>query len=528
MGWVPVRNARTSTLFAASKAGFCGGVTALAVLLGTTALQNATANGDTRTISFHHIHLKEDTTITYKVNGRYDQAALQKVNHALRDWRTGQPTNMDPHLIDALWEVYRETGAQEPIHVIGGYRSPATNSMLRKRSSGVARHSQHMNGKAIDFYIPGVELASIRDAGLRVQRGGVGFYPSSGAPFVHMDTGSVRHWPRIPEAQLARIMAKGPLTQVASRSKTKATVVAARNVPDEDTEVARPAPRRVTASVAPARTETAPTPAAVVPMPKNRPVATPEPAPSGFSLASATSQPARPARTAPEAAPTGFNLASATSQPARTARPSQAASLVNQQGESANDIINQRGYWQGMIEPERPTPPADIPNARLASAENPITGSVAMPWPMPDRRQAADSMAYAPANAAIDAQPAPKGRTVARIPAPRTTVAARSDVRQAKQDAPKTGTVKVGQRFDNPWMRAMMVAPNAQDFMSTSLYGGGPDIGAIRQNMQKPTTTVMMTFSADPHLGMTTEQFRGSAVVFVSTVTFRQRTAALR
>ena len=89
------------------------------------------------------------------MNGNYDQAALQKVNHALRDWRTGKPTNMDPHLIDALWEVYRETGAKEPIHVIGGYRSPATNAMLRRRSSGVAKSSQHMLGKAIDFYIPG-------------------------------------------------------------------------------------------------------------------------------------------------------------------------------------------------------------------------------------------------------------------------------------------------------------------------------------------------------------------------------------
>ena len=169
---------------------------------------------------------------------------------------------MDPHLIDALWEVYRATGAKEPIHVIGGYRSPATNAMLRRRSSGVAKFSQHMLGKAIDFYIPDVELESIRDAGLRLQRGGVGFYPSSGAPFIHMDVGSVRHWPRVPEAQLARIMSKGPLTRVASntpaaqKQKSRpAAVVASRNVRDEDEDaevVTRPASRsRVTASVAP-------------------------------------------------------------------------------------------------------------------------------------------------------------------------------------------------------------------------------------------------------------------------------------
>src|SRR5262245_34854322 len=265
---VPVSRARTdSTLLRAIRPSLCGGVAALVVIFGAESLQTATANGDTRTITFHHIHLKEDTTVTFKVNGKYDQAALQKINYALRDWRTGQPTNMDPQLIDALWEVYRATGAKEPIHVIGGYRSPATNAMLRRRSSGVAKFSQHMLGKAIDFYIPDVNLEAIRDAGLRLQRGGVGFYPSSGAPFVHMDVGSVRHWPRVPEAQLARIMSKGPLTAVASNSpaaqkqKSKATVVAARSARDEDEDAevtAPPSTRRVTASVAPETTAAVP------------------------------------------------------------------------------------------------------------------------------------------------------------------------------------------------------------------------------------------------------------------------------
>ena len=120
---------------------------------------------------------------------------------------------MDPHLIDLMWEVHREVEAKEPIWIICGYRSPATNAMLRRRSSGVAKFSQHMLGKAIDFYIPGVPLEKLRDAGLRAQRGGVGFYPSSN--FVHLDTGSVRHWPRMPDAQIARVMAKGPLTRYA-------------------------------------------------------------------------------------------------------------------------------------------------------------------------------------------------------------------------------------------------------------------------------------------------------------------------
>jgi uncharacterized protein YcbK (DUF882 family) len=546
---VPVSRARTNaTLLKGFRAAACGSVAAVVVIFGAESLQNAVANGDTRTISFHHIHLKEDTTITFKVNGKYDQAALKKVSHALRDWRTGNPTDMDPHLIDALWEVYRETGAKEPIHVIGGYRSPATNAMLRRRSSGVAKFSQHMLGKALDFYIPDVELESIRDAGLRLQRGGVGFYPSSGAPFIHMDVGSVRHWPRVPDAQLARIMSKTPTTRLASnspaaKSKTKApVVVAARNVRDEDEDaevvVTRPAQRgRVTASVAPQQPQPEVV-AAAVPMPKSRPGAiTAEPAPSGFNLASASSQPVRlPARqesrqpesrqAAPEAAPSGgFNLASASSTqvPAPT-RPAQAASLI-----SANDIINERGYWQGLVEtPARPVPPADIPEARPAAvAETPITGSVAAgslaPWPMPDRAPARDAMAYASPSVPVESRPgqASKARVVAKLPSQR-------DGTTTKQGArPGPASVKVGERFNNPWMRAMIVSPSAIEFMSTSLFGA-PDTAALKPHLAKPASTVMMTFSDDPHLGMSSEQFRGNAVVFVATVTFRQRTAALR
>lgn len=552
---VPVSRGRTnSTLLKAVRVGLCGGAAAFAVVFGADSLQNATANGDTRTISFHHIHLKEDTTITFKVNGKYDQAALKKINHALRDWRTSQPTNMDPHLIDALWEVYRATGAKEPIHVIGGYRSPATNAMLRRRSSGVAKFSQHMLGKAIDFYIPDVELQSIRDAGLRLQRGGVGFYPSSGAPFVHMDVGSVRHWPRVPQAQLARIMSKGPLTRLASntpaaqKQKSKAAVIAARNTrdEDEDTEVTtRPTSRRVTASVAPAlRRETAEQVAAAVPMPKSRPGTTSEPAPSGFSLASASSQPVRaPSRQQsrqpqePEAAPSGFSLASVSSQPVPAApRPAQAASLVGSQPNiSANDVIQERGYWSGLVDmPERPVPPADIPEARTetrtAAAEAPITGSVARgslaPWPMPDRRANRDALAYAPATDTLVARPTGKARVVARLPSSKQRNAGTGTAKQAAT-RPATPTVKVGERFNNPWMRAMIVAPSAIEFMQTSLYGA-PDTAALRPFLAKPAATVMMTFSDDPHLGMSAEQFRGNAVVFVATVTFRQRTAALR
>lgn len=171
------------------------------LILGCASLQNALAEGDIRTISLHHIHTKEDLTVTYKRNGLYDDAALEKINWHLRDWRKQQQTTQDPRIIDLLWEVHREMSATAPIHIVCGYRSPDTNAMLRRRSSGVARHSQHTLGKAIDFYIPGVPIEQVRNLALRMQRG-VGYYPASGVAFVHLDIGNVRHWPRIPEAQL--------------------------------------------------------------------------------------------------------------------------------------------------------------------------------------------------------------------------------------------------------------------------------------------------------------------------------------
>ena len=152
-------------------------------LFGTnSALQTAVAEGDTRTISFHHLHTGEDITITYKRDGRYDDAALKKLDWFMRDWRREQETHMDPHLFDLLWEAYREVDGTQPIDIVCGYRSPDTNSMLRARSTGVAQFSQHVNGQAIDFFIPGVPLEKIRNVGLRLQRGGVGFYPTPVRP----------------------------------------------------------------------------------------------------------------------------------------------------------------------------------------------------------------------------------------------------------------------------------------------------------------------------------------------------------
>ena len=181
------------------------GLAAGALLLGVRGTQDAVANGDTRTITIKHMHTKEETTVTFKRDGRYVSEGLEKLNWALRDWRTDEPIRMDPRLFDVAWEVQRTVGSEQPFHVVSAYRSPGTNSMLRRRSSAVAKNSQHMLGKAMDFYLPDTPTARIREAGMRMQRGGVGFYPGAHTPFVHLDAGSVRSWPRMTRDQLVRL-----------------------------------------------------------------------------------------------------------------------------------------------------------------------------------------------------------------------------------------------------------------------------------------------------------------------------------
>ncbi len=174
------------------------------------------ANAETRTLKIYHVHLNERSVITYKRDGKFLPDGLNKLNKALRDWRRNEPTKMDPRLFDVVWEAYKRTGATGYINVIGGYRSAATNSMLRKRSKGVAEKSQHVLGKAMDFYIPGVSLKKLRYAGLQIQVGGVGYYPTSGSPFVHMDVGNIRHWPRMSRSELMAVFPNGRTVHVPS------------------------------------------------------------------------------------------------------------------------------------------------------------------------------------------------------------------------------------------------------------------------------------------------------------------------
>ncbi len=182
---------------------------ALASLLPLTAMTTLNAASGERTLYLHYTHTNETTRITFRRNGRYDQAGLNKLNQFLRDWRRNEPTRMDPALFDLLWSVYQEVGATEPINIVSAYRSPQTNEMLRSRSGGVAKNSRHTMGMAIDFFIPGVAISKVREAAMRHQVGGVGYYPTSRSPFVHLDTGNVRAWPRMTRTQLARLFPDG-------------------------------------------------------------------------------------------------------------------------------------------------------------------------------------------------------------------------------------------------------------------------------------------------------------------------------
>jgi uncharacterized protein YcbK (DUF882 family) len=169
-----------------------------------------------RTLYLYYTHTKETAKITFKRNGRYDSRGLAELNQFLRDWRRNEPTKMDPRLFDLVWEVYQEVGATKPIHVVSAYRSPKTNEMLRSRSSGVAKNSNHTRGLALDFFIPGVPVSKLRAAAMKLQKGGVGYYPTSGSPFVHLDTGSVRAWPRMTTAQLKKIFPDGKTLHIPS------------------------------------------------------------------------------------------------------------------------------------------------------------------------------------------------------------------------------------------------------------------------------------------------------------------------
>lgn len=146
-----------------------------------------------RSLAFRHTHTGEHLSVVYAIEERYLPDALTALNHFLRDHYSGQVGVIDPKLFDLLHRLQSELCCNEPIHVISSYRSPETNARLKaSRGGGVAKHSLHMDGKAIDIRLPGVSLADLREAAIGLKQGGVGYYPRE--QFVHLDTGRVRYW----------------------------------------------------------------------------------------------------------------------------------------------------------------------------------------------------------------------------------------------------------------------------------------------------------------------------------------------
>lgn len=194
---------------ASRRVGVVASVAAIALAFSLSSDRIIAANTGDRTLSLYHIHTKETLTVTYKKNGQYVPEAMKQIDWIMRDWRKNQSVRMDPGTIDLIWEMYTELGAHEPAQIICGYRSRGTNEMLRRSVGGQASQSQHITGKAIDIAFPDVPLKRMRYSALVRERGGVGYYPTSGIPFVHVDTARVRAWPRLPRYELALLFPGG-------------------------------------------------------------------------------------------------------------------------------------------------------------------------------------------------------------------------------------------------------------------------------------------------------------------------------
>jgi uncharacterized protein YcbK (DUF882 family) len=558
---VPVRIApKSGSLRPTARTGVSLALATFFLFSASSGLQDVEAAGDTRTLSFAHTHRDDTITVTFKRNGSYDEDGLKKLNHYLRDWRTDDVTRMDPQLFDILWEVHREVGAKEPIHIISSYRSPNTNAMLRRRGRGVARFSQHMQGKAIDFFIPGVPLADIRAAGLRLQRGGVGFYPTSGSPFVHLDTGSIRHWPRMTHDQLARVFPDGKtvhvptdghplkgyhlaLAEVRRRgsnpsatsldsARTAGIVTADAGTSggrglfsklfgigaDDDEDAAAPAPRAP--AQAPGAT-TARQVLAAVPLPRARPDQAPAEQPATFTLASASSSAPPTAAEIINSRGYWHGAANAANEPDRPAAPALAAIRAAEGSSPAlPQAIGTNGArlaWvtgpEGRSQP--PRPPRDIEGVPADETTASVASWTSNPG-QNDRVPTELVLAYAAAapDDPVVAKPAvaaPMGtpRAGAAGSAPNATIATR-------KPAPLPPGKPVQRNMD-PWLRGVVMTPSVQHSLSVAMLGA-PDYRTLRPLMHKPKSTVAMVFSNDPTLGLIAESFTGPAVTFLPTI----------
>ena len=518
---------------ARSQIGFKLGLASALLLLGAGSVHDAAALNETRTLSFHHTHSDEDLTVTFKRDGRYDEDALKQINHYLRDWRNQDETVMDRHLFDILWEVYRDVDGKKPIQIISAYRSPSTNAMLRRRSAGVARHSQHMLGHAMDLFIPDVPLEQIRFAGLRLQRGGVGFYPTSGSPFVHLDTGNIRHWPRMTHDQLARVFPDGRTVHVPTDG-----------VPLKGFELAR---AEIEKRGDGSDVETAGKPSFLAalfkgkssdddedtgPAVEDKPASAPTPATKAVD-----SKRADPVRTPRAKVAAALQLASADAQIGPSKPKESPDDKAESKPQTMSDIINSRGFWgDNPGTPKQATPEQVFALAVTGARRAMEAGDPQTTATVPAVYQA---MAYAPppsppavdrANVVAASAPIPRGVR----PAASRNLAAATEINTVapKGQQGQTGMIATSTRIsaaktDESWMRVMLLAPSASTSMSVTMLGDA-DLTQMRAFFVKPQATVAMRFTDDPMLGMACDQFTGSAMAKLETASFVQRTSSVR
>ncbi|MGQ4273514.1 DUF882 domain-containing protein [Terrihabitans sp. B22-R8] len=512
------------------------GLAALLVTIGAEGTQNAVANGDTRSLSFYHTHSHERLAITFKKNGRYDPAALKKLNYFLRDWRNQKQTNMDPRLFDVIWEVYKDSGARSEVHIVSSYRSPETNAGLRSRTSGVAKNSQHTLGKAMDIHIPGINMAKVREAGLRLQRGGVGFYPKSGLPFVHLDVGNVRHWPRMTRTELARVFPDGRTVHVPSDGKPLQNyALALADVRRSGASVkGQPAPKQSEILMASASSgssggnfisrllgadedeDSAPAAAPAAPA---RAVA------SRDLKSETTPSDKRAPERAPVPAPSAaVAIAQAAPVPVPAARPAMA--YAEPEVPAGPQMAWSRGpeaTLRGSSEPAREM-------AALSTATTPVSAP-ALPMPRPQAN------AVTPAAVVARAEPAPVPVPVLR-PAAEAPVTASLGVpsdlaarlvasamrRVAGAETPAAPAAKPAPAPVAVTAEAKPVAPAAVSQQKSArdqdVVLAHPQVDAIAGLIAPPAAIVPASFGANPTGGLRSDAFAGAAVVNVRTERF--------
>ncbi|CAI9418477.1 hypothetical protein ANOBCDAF_04265 [Pleomorphomonas sp. T1.2MG-36] len=538
---------------------------------------SAARAADSRTLDLYNVHTKERLTIVFKKDGRFVPSALNELNRFLRDWRRNEATRMDPRLFDTVWELYRKSGSRQPIQVVCGYRSLATNNMLRSRSSAVAKHSQHSLGKAMDMNIPDVSVDKLRMIAVQMQNGGVGWYPSANSPFVHIDVGSVRAWPRLNRTQLVGLFPDGKTAHIpadgkplpgyqqalAELQREKGTspniAMASADSPssksgkgggllamlfsndEEDTSeeigaaggeeapavAARPAP------AAPKAVPPAITPPPVASQPVAAPTApvltaafTPPAAPERrvTSLAEAT----LPAGLEPAAAPTlsGADRLAMDNVPLPQAKPSEIA-------EATTEVAMLDAPM--MLPPQKPPAPVEAPLPPAANRQDAIAAQLALAEVAQDQEPSASALSFAPpaaepplptANAARQPQ-----QMAALVPTPRKPA--------APAPVPELARPAIdGSKSD---MFGNVELPEVASEDGPSLLDGGqsvywgrfrtlthPDQLHIATLFEAPVQVVKASFSTSPYGTLVSTRFAGPVAAPTEVIDFTPRQLAMR